>query len=98
VRFPSYETSFRTFALRVLLDRPFGRDAAADATQLVAALKAGRAYSAIDAVASPAALQFSAIAEGRTVAQGGIVNTAGPVSVAAHVPGTGGTIMLRRDG
>ncbi len=54
LRIPSYEASFRTFVIRVPLERPFGTDAAADAAQIISALRAGRVYSAIDALATPA--------------------------------------------
>jgi hypothetical protein len=98
VRFPGYEMSFRTFALRALLDRPFDRVAAADASQLIAAVRSGRVYSVIDAVASPATLAFSAATAGRTVTQGERLVPAGAVALTARVPGAGGTIVLRRDG
>ena len=64
---PSYENSFRTMATRVLLGAPLTRaDAAADATALLAALRAGHAFAAIDAIAGPARLEFHAeAADGR---------------------------------
>lgn len=55
---PSYETSFRTIGNRVLLERPFSGDAAADARLLMAAIRAGRVYSVVDAIASPALFDF----------------------------------------
>ena len=59
VRIPSYDASFRTFVNHVALERPFGTDASADAQQIIAALRAGRVYTAIDALATPASLDFS---------------------------------------
>ncbi len=59
LRIPSYEASFRTFVNHVSLERPFGTDASADAAQIIAALRAGRVYTAIDALATPASLDFS---------------------------------------
>jgi hypothetical protein len=62
---PSYEASFRTFATRVVLDAPItGHDAAADAAAVLAALRAGRTFTAVDAFASPAYLDFRAVPAG----------------------------------
>ena len=41
LRIPSYDASFRTFAMRVTLDNPLTKDAVADAAQIIAALKRG---------------------------------------------------------
>lgn len=60
VRMPSYDASFRMFALRVNLERPLSGRAGADAEQLMSALKAGHVYTGIDAIASPVALEFTA--------------------------------------
>ena len=38
LRIPSYEVSFRTFAMRVAVDRPLGSVASADAAQIIASL------------------------------------------------------------
>jgi hypothetical protein len=48
---PTYEASFRTLTNRVVLDSPFTGDAARDAAQLLAAIRAGRVYSVVDALA-----------------------------------------------
>jgi hypothetical protein len=55
---PSYQASFRTFSNRVVLDRPLSGDAAADARSVVDAIRAGRLFTTIDAVASPGLLDF----------------------------------------
>jgi hypothetical protein len=59
LKIPSYEASFRTFAMHVRLDRLLGDDAAMDARLVTDALRKGAVYSAIDAIASPATLEFS---------------------------------------
>ena len=83
LKIPSYEASFRTFAMRVMLDRPLGNDAAADARLVTDALRKGAVYSAIDAIASPATLEFSAVSR----------------TLTARTNATsGGTLVLRRDG
>jgi hypothetical protein len=83
LRIPSYDASFRTFAMRVSLERPLGTDAAADAAQIVAALRAGRVYTAIDAIATPVALEFNM--------------NGGAVIARANGPESG-TIVLRKNG
>ncbi len=98
---PSYEASLRTFAMRVSVDRPLSPpdDAAAAAAQVIGALRSGRVYSAIDAVASPATLEFSATAGSRAARQGELLEAAGPLSfVARSNAATGGVIVLRKDG
>ena len=100
VRIPSYNVSFRTFALRVTLARPFSGDATSDGAQLLAAIKSGHVYSAIDAIATPAALDFSAVSQAGTAAEGDhLAAGGGAVTFSARVNAlTGGTIVLRKDG
>ena len=50
---PSYESSFRTFSDSVILDSPLSGDAAADARHVVEAIRQGRVFSVVDAIASP---------------------------------------------
>ena len=100
LRIPSYDASFRTFAMRVALDRPLTNDAAADAAHIIAALKRGAVYSAIDAIASPAALEFSASGAGHRINQGDVFNdTAATLTFTARTNApAGGVIVLRKDG
>lgn len=83
LKIPSYEASFRTFAMRATLDRPLGNEAATDAGLVIDALRKGAVYSAVDAIASPATLEFSA-ASGTLTARTNATS--------------GGTIVLRKDG
>lgn len=83
VRIPSYEASFRTFANRILLDSPLQRDASADAVRVLTALRAGRLYTAIDALASPPMFEFT------TKDSGLHVRTNAPA---------GSSIVIRQDG
>ena len=56
----SYDASFTTFGLRVVLDEaPIG-DARRDARGLIAAVRAGRSFTAIDALAAPAWVDYHA--------------------------------------
>lgn len=71
LRFPGYEEVFRAFAIRVELDLPLTRDAAADGAAVLAQVRAGRTYTAIDALASPARFTFTGLtADGRRVRMG----------------------------
>ena len=58
--FPSYEQSFRAFAIRVELDEPLVGRPRGDAEALIRAIRAGRVYTAIDALATPSGFEFSA--------------------------------------
>jgi hypothetical protein len=57
----SYEASFATFALRAVLDERLTGDAAVDARRLLDAVRAGRVYTAIDAIAGPAWVDYHAM-------------------------------------
>ena len=71
VRFPGYEVTFRTFAIRVELDRPLTGDATDDAENLIEQVRAGRVYTAVDALASPVRFTYTGrTADGRTVRMG----------------------------
>jgi hypothetical protein len=58
VPMPSYESSFRSFSTRVVLEAPLAGNAAGDATAVLEAIRAGRMFTAIDAIAGPALLDF----------------------------------------
>jgi hypothetical protein len=51
---PSYEASFRTVSNRVILERPMSGDAAADARVVLDALRRGKVYAVVDALATGA--------------------------------------------
>lgn len=55
---PSYEDMFRTLVQAVWLDAPLTDAAAPDADRILAALRAGRTYSAVTALARPAVLDI----------------------------------------
>ncbi len=96
---PSYEVSFRTFAVRVVVDRAIGRDAVGDAARIIESLKTGKVYSAIDAIASPATLDFTATQGDRVTEQGSLLESGGAVSFKARTNApAGGIIVLRKDG
>ena len=95
---PSYETTFRSFSLRVILPSPPSGDAGRDAPLLLSAIRAGAVFTVVDAVASPGALDFHASADGAIIAMGGTVPaTAGKVRFAARadVPPNASIVLLR---
>jgi hypothetical protein len=82
---PGYEATFRTFAIRASLERPWTGDAAADARALLTALRSGRVFTTIDALASPGLLEFYAeTAAGRTE-MGGALPAGTPARLVARV-------------
>jgi hypothetical protein len=50
---PSYEASFRTFSDNVVLDAPLSGDAVTDGRNVLDAIRSGRVFTVIDALASP---------------------------------------------
>ena len=71
LRFPGYEATFRTVAIRVEPDRRPTGDAAVDAETLVDGLRAGRVHTAIDALGHPVRFSYAGrTAAGKTVRMG----------------------------
>jgi hypothetical protein len=95
----SYETSFATFAVRVILDGPLTGDAARDARRLLDAVRAGHVYTAIDAIASPAWVDFHATLAAADHGMGEVVPFASGTALTfrSTMPG-GATAVLLRDG
>jgi hypothetical protein len=92
---PSYEASFRSFSTRVVLEGGLSGDALADASMLLAAIRAGRMFTSIDAIAAPALLDFGAVRGPTRVSMGDTV-APGPASfkVNAPVPEGARTVLL----
>ncbi|HEV7810260.1 MAG TPA: hypothetical protein VGO64_06660, partial [Candidatus Limnocylindrales bacterium] len=96
---PSYEASFRTFANRVVLDRPLTGNANEDARAIFAAIRAGRVFAAIDAFAAPALLDF-AVESGLTRSPMGTAvgeDSDATIIARATLP-PGAELVLMRDG
>ncbi len=68
--FSTYEASFSTFAVRVVLDGPLTGDAARDARRLLDATRRGHLYTAIDAIAGPAVVDYRATLGASTIGMG----------------------------
>jgi hypothetical protein len=77
--FPGYEAVFRTMVVRARLEGELTGDPDADAQAVLAAIRAGRLYTAVTGLAGPPAFAFTATnsrgqaAEGATLAPGGPV-------------------------
>ena len=101
VHLPSYESSFRTFSSYVQLDVPPTGVAAEDTARLLQALRRGRTFTAVDALAGPPRFRFAAIQEsGHAAGLGDVVEVdrdGAPVrlQVEAAVPDGAGTRLLR---
>jgi hypothetical protein len=96
---PSYRDMFRTVAQAVNLDAPLTGDASRDAAVLLQALRTGRSYSVVRAIASPGEIEFSATDGRRRVGIGASLETSGPVAISASVPApANATVVLFRDG
>ncbi len=80
LRIPSYETMFRTFSL-ALQGITLTGDAAADGSAVIGAIRAGRLYSTIDALARPAAMTITATSGTNRAGMGELLALAGPVTV-----------------
>jgi predicted metal-dependent phosphoesterase TrpH len=96
---PSYRNAFRSFAVRALVEGSRSGDADADAARVLAALRGGRVYTAIDGLASPARVAFVAQSGPALATIGGRLTPVGPLrfDIRADAP-AGSTIVLLRDG
>ena len=78
----SYDVAFRTFSTRVILDVPLSGDPVADARRLSQSVRRGSLFTAIDALASPPAVDFSASLGATRHQMGGEVLLAQPLHLA----------------
>jgi len=99
VHLPSYEQVFRTFSLG-LPGVVLSGDAPADARAVIAAIRAGHVFTAIDAFAQPARLAFTASGSGISGQAGDRVAAGDQLVLHAEVdaPDLAPTLTLFRDG
>ncbi|MSO36493.1 MAG: hypothetical protein EXQ54_08705 [Acidobacteria bacterium] len=96
---PGYEPAFRTFSNHVVLDQPLTGDGPADAAVVLTALKQGRSFTVVDALATPGGLEFTATGAGRTARMGDSISMDRGVELRARVSGPSGTTLrLLRNG
>jgi hypothetical protein len=85
---PSYAEMFGTLAQAVTLDRPLSGDAATDAGRVLDAVRGGRTFTVLRAVAGPAVLEFSATRADATAGMGDRLERSGvETTFRAAVPG-----------
>jgi hypothetical protein len=95
---PGYEQIFRTFSI-ALPDVMMTGEARADANTILDAIRRGRVFSSIDALAGPVAFSFSASTAGDRVAMGEDVIAKGPMTFQVRSNASDGvTVSLLRDG
>lgn len=94
VPLPGYESSFRAFSNHVMLDAPLAGEAVADARRVLDAIRNGRVYSVIDALASPGSLSFTAVNGAGTATIGGTLPVSGDVALRASAHAPPGTILV----
>jgi len=99
VHLPSYEQVFRTFSLG-LPGVVLSGDTPADARAVIAAIRAGHVFTAIDAFAQPARLVFTASGSGISAQAGDRVAAGAQLALHAEVdaPELAPTLTLYRDG
>jgi predicted metal-dependent phosphoesterase TrpH len=93
--FPGYESSFRTLSVHVATDRPLTDYAATDAALLTRAIRAGHLYTALDSVAAPPSLEFTATNTRGAARAGDELAAGGPVTlhVRSNAPAAFTTIV-----
>jgi hypothetical protein len=94
---PGYDATFRLLSVRAILARPLSGDAASDTPLVIEALRQGHVYTAIDGLAAPPALTFTATNARGPVQQGDEIAAGSPVSlqVRSNAPRGFTTIVWR---
>lgn len=105
---PSYESVFGTFSLHVELDEAPSGEPRADAQRILGAIRAGRFFTAVDALASPVHFDLHGEGAGRRISMGGALWEEGEepadretasARIRARVAGpAGATLVLLRNG
>jgi hypothetical protein len=98
VRWPAYEDLFRTLVQAVALDRPLAGQADADAASLLDALRRGRTYSVVTALAHPGVLDVRASDGVTEVPMGGSLPAGPRLTIRATTNAPGSRVVLVRDG
>lgn len=97
-RLPGYESVFRTSSIALPGARLTGQ-AIDDAAVVLTAIRTGRVFSVVDALATGAWLELSATSGRQRAEQGSVLPLDGPVTLSARVPALAGArLRLLRDG
>ncbi len=96
---PSYEAAFRAFGIRAVVSSELTGRASDDAALVVGAIRRGRVFTAVDAVAGPAFVDYRATAGGESATMGETLpfERDARLTVRATVP-EGGRVVALRDG
>jgi hypothetical protein len=78
---PGYAAAFRALSVHVRPDAALTGDAAADASAVIAAIRAGHVYVALDGLATPPAFRFTATAGDRDVDAGDELAAGAPLTL-----------------
>ena len=97
-RLPSYEASLAAFSIHAEIARPLTGGAAQDARTILDAIEAGHVYTALDGLARPALLSFTARTGTHTANEGDDLILDGPLALHARVNDPQARLVLFRDG
>lgn len=96
---PTYRDMFRAVAQAVPMSEPMSGDAALDAKLILDALRSGRTYSVVRALADPGQITFEAASSDQRAVMGQSLDGSHPVQIRAAVPApTDALVVLLRDG
>ena len=96
---PTYEAMFRLFAVRVELPRQWTGDPSQDAGALLDGIRAGRTFTAVDAIAKPVHFSFQGEQSGVMIQMGESVSSNSAVTLRSAVEGPiGAEIVLLKQG
>jgi hypothetical protein len=87
---PSYEAAFRAFWITVRLTQPFQSDPIRDTRELFEALRAGRVFTSIGAIAAPAWMDFRASQPDREAVMGAALPSGVPTVFTLRSPRVAG--------
>ena len=91
---PSYEASFRSFSTRAVLDKPLDSDASVAARQILDAIRGGRIFTVIDAIATPGFIDLRGSQGAGSPSAMGSTLPPGPSVIAVDVSMPAGAEMI----
>jgi hypothetical protein len=91
---PSYEASFRSFSTRAVLEKPPDSVASVAARQVFDAIRRGRIFTVVDAIATPGFIDLRGSQGARTPLEMGSTLPAGPAVIAVNVSMPAGAEMV----
>jgi hypothetical protein len=98
-RLPAYEVSFRAFANHAILSAPLTGNAAADAANVIGAMREGRVFTSVDSLGTLESFEAKAISGAGIARPGDYLDIRGPVAILAKIAAPQGTTLaVVRDG